>query len=76
MDRKHFETILPLLTLLNPPKEAFFKNLNLASSFSLTKNTKKDFASNPPKNQNLKIEKRKQWGLAKKKIKPLQKERL
>ncbi|ADU80129.1 hypothetical protein HPIN_04545 [Helicobacter pylori India7] len=35
---------------LKPPKkERFFKNLNLASSFPLTKNAKKDFSSTPPK---------------------------
>ncbi len=42
-----------------PYKEALFKNLNLAPSFPLTKNTKKGFSSNPPKNKNLKIKKRK-----------------
>ncbi len=36
----------------SPYKIALFKNLNLAPSFPPTKNAKKDFSSNPPKNKN------------------------
>ncbi|GAA8802737.1 hypothetical protein BTM150_12080 [Helicobacter pylori] len=46
---------LPFNLQLNPPiKKALSKrlSLNLASSFPPTKSTKKDFASNPPKNEN------------------------
>ncbi|GAA9754697.1 hypothetical protein VN0234_11320 [Helicobacter pylori] len=36
----------------SPYKIALFKNLNLSSSFPLTKKAKKGFLSNPPNNEN------------------------
>ncbi|GAA7620484.1 hypothetical protein JP0124_03500 [Helicobacter pylori] len=60
---------LPFNLQLNPPiKKALSErlSLNLASSFSLTKNTKKGFCIKPPKKKNLK--KRLQKSFKKKKV--------